>query len=182
MLRTKSTKGLTAYERKLREYYWKCLISEFSKVFIFLIIFMSLQITKEYFIALLFLMVLRNSGGGLHCNHYTSCLIVSFFFLCSSILLSMELQPTRVILCICTILGGIISYYLVPITSSNRPQATSAQIIKSKRNTTIIIFIVFILMLTCPLNTYLYIGFWTIMLHTIQLLVAFFIKEVKKNA
>lgn len=182
MLRTKSTKELTAYEKKLREYYWKCFISEFSKVLIFLIIFMSLQLTNEYFVALLFLMILRNNGGGLHFNHYISCLVVSFFFLCSSIFLAMGLHPTRTTLCICTILGGLIGHHLVPITSNNRPPATTTQITKSKRNTTIVIFIIIILILTCPLNTYLYIGFWTVVLHIVQLLVAYFIKEVKTNA
>lgn len=181
MLRTKSTKELTAYENKLREYYWKCFISEFSKVFIFLIIFSLLGLLPEYLIALLSLVPLRNHGGGLHCKHYLSCLLVSFSFLSASIVLATYLVPPKPFIFISTLLCAVIGYCLVPITSNSRPPATFEQRKKSKRNTAIIILLFFLLLCICAHNTYLYICYWTVILHIFQLIIGYFIKEVKQN-
>lgn len=175
-------KEYSAYEKKLQEYYWKCFISEFSKIIIFFVVFMLLNLTREYIVALVCLMVLRNHGGGLHCKHYLSCLLVSFAFLCGSILLGTYITPPQFFIYTATLLCTIIGYYLVPITSSNRPEATFEQIRKSKRNTVIIILLFFVLICVCPYNTYLNISFWTVILHILQLLVAHFTKEVKKHA
>lgn len=172
MLRTKSTKELTAYEKRLREYYWKCFISEFSKVLIFLIIFALLNLTKEYIVALFFLMILRNNGGGLHCKHYLSCLMVSFVFLVGSIILALLIVPAPAFILISLLICLPIVYYLVPITSDNRPPATSEQVKKSKRNTSIILILFILLICICPNTIYLNIGYWTVILHIFQLIIA----------
>lgn len=182
MFRGTTSKELTEYEKKLQEYYWKCFISEFSKIIFFFLFFTLLGFTKEYFVALLSLMLLRNNGGGLHCKHYISCLLVSFLFLFGSILLAIYITPPRSIICISTLICILPGYYLVPITSCNRPAATPLQIKKSKFRTLILLSLFFILVCICPANRYLYIGFWTVILHIAQLTLAHFIKEVKYNA
>lgn len=181
MMKSKSKRELTEHERKLNEYYWKCFLSEFSKICIFLVMFILLGLTKEYFFALLYLMILRNSGGGLHCKHYTSCLLVSFTFLYSSIVLAMHIVPVKPVACASILLCALLGYFLVPVTSSNRPAATPTQITKSKRNTVIIILLFFILICFCPYNTYILIGYWTVILHIIQLIIAHITKEVTTN-
>lgn len=181
MLKSINKRELTERERKLNEYYWKCFLSEFSKVCIFLVIFIFLDLTQEYLFALLYLMILRNSGGGLHCKHYTSCLLVSFMFLYSSIMLAIHIMPTKPVACTSIFLCALLGYCLVPITSSNRPAATPEQITKSKRNTIIIILLFFILICFCPYNTYILIGYWTVILHIIQLIIAHITKEVTIN-
>ena len=148
---------------------------------IFLIIFMVLHLTKEYIVALFFLMLLRNNGGGLHCNHYITCLMVSFVFLCGSIFLAKYVTPTQNIIYLSVLICALISYHLVPITSANRPSATSDQVARSKRNTIIIIALFFMLICICPYNLYLSIGYWTIMLHIFQLIIAYYKKEVENN-
>lgn len=173
MLKKKEIREYTEYEKKMNEYYWKCFISEFSKICIFFIIFMLLGLTTEYFIALFFLLPLRNHGGGLHFKHYTSCLIISFSFLYGSIILAQHIMPPKSVMCITCLLCTLIGYCLVPITSSNRPAATPEQVIKSKRNTTIIIILFSTLICICPYNTYFYIGYWTIILHISQLIISY---------
>lgn len=182
MLAKRKTKELSEYEKKLQEYYWKCFISEFSKIIIFLIVFMLLGFTKEYVAALFYLMVLRNNGGGLHCKNYISCLLVSFTFLCGSILLGTYAAPPQTLLYTVTLFCAATGYYLVPITSDNRPAATPEQVKKSKRNTVVAILLFFVLICICPLNTYICIGYWTIVLHIFQLVIAYLSKEVKGNA
>ena len=181
MMKTKNKRELTERERKLNEYYWKCFLSEFSKICIFLVIFILLGLTKEYLFALLYLMILRNNGGGLHCKHYTSCLLVSFTFLYSSIMLAMHITPAKLVACTSIFLCGLLGYFLVPVTSSNRPAATTEQITKCKRNTVIIILIFFILICFCFYNTYILIGYWTVILHILQLIIAHITKEVTIN-
>lgn len=182
MIKKKITKEYTEYEKKLREYYLKCFISEFSKIVTFFIFSVFLNVIYEYIVSLIALMILRNNGGGLHFKHYLSCLLVSFLFVYGSIYLSVYVTPPRIILCISTALCILLGYYLVPITSSNRPDATSAQIQKSKQHTLFIISIFFIMMCICPLTIYLYIVYWTVILHILQLIIARFLKEVNTNA
>ena len=169
------------YEKKLHKYYWTGFISEFSKICIFLIVFALLELTPEYLIALFTLMSLRCFGGGLHFNHYVSCLGVSFAFLFSSIFLSAHIVPTQFIVCISMILCSLIGYVLVPVTSTNRPPATSEQIKKSKKCTVIIILFYFILVYICSNTTWAYICYWTVILHILQLIIAHAKKEVNKN-
>lgn len=179
MLKSRNKRELTEREKKLNAYYWKCFLSEFSKMCIFLVIFLLLDLTREYFFALLYLMVLRNNGGGLHCKHYISCLLVSFAFLYSSILLAIHITPAKPFACISVLLCTLLGYLFVPVTSSNRPPATPVQITKCKRNTTIIMLLFFVLICLCHYTTYLLIGYWTIILHILQLIIAHIIKEVK---
>lgn len=182
MLKSKNKRELTEREKKLNEYYWKCFLSEFSKMCIFLVIFLFIDLTREYFFALLYLMVLRNNGGGLHCKHYISCLLVSFAFLYSSILLAIHVTPAKPFACISVLLCTLLGYLSVPITSSNRLPATPVQIAKCKRNTTIIMLLFFVLICLCHYNTYILIGYWTIILHILQLIIAHVIKGVKIHA
>ncbi len=181
MSRDKDKKELTEYESKLKEYYWKCFISEISKVIFFLIIFVLLGLTVEYLIALFFLMLFRINGGGLHFQHFVSCLIVSFAFLAVSILLALYITPQPIFMIISLLLCIPIIYHLVPITSVNRPPATPEQIRKSKRNTCIIMVVLILLICICPDTIYLHIGYWTVILHMLQLIIAQIIKGVKKN-
>lgn len=181
MLKPKSKGELTEREKKLNEYYWKCFQSEFSKICIFLVIFILFDLTTEYFFALLYLIILRNNGGGLHCNHYTSCLLVSFTFLYSSIMLAIHITPAKPVACTSILLCALFGCFLVPVISSNRPAVTPEQIAKCKRNTVIIILIFFILICLCPYNTYIFIGYWTVILHILQLIIAHITKEVTIN-
>lgn len=169
------------YQKKLRKYYALAALSEGSKALLFLVFFMSQGMVKEYFLCLLFMMPLRNMGGGLHCKHYVSCFLVSFTVIYSNILFANWWDPTVSIKLLSTLLCAVIAYLLVPITSGNRPPATPEQIKHSKQNTMLILSICFVAMCIMPNNRYINIGYWTIIIHIAQLCVAFVLKEVKKN-
>lgn len=166
-----------AYERELRIYFFKAFVYEFSKIIIFLCFAAFFNIVKEYLVALLFLMLVRTSGGGLHLRTYIGCLIVSFIFLYSSIFLAWICKPHQVVMAIILAFCALIGRYLVPITSDNRPEASIEQVRNSKRNTFIIIISMSILICICPLNIYSYICFWTVVLHLLQLFFAHYIKR-----
>jgi len=170
--KTYKTPSDLAYEKKLREYYLKAFLSEFSKILIFFLAALYLHIVKEYFAALFYLMILRNNGGGLHFKHYARCLIVSFGFLFASIGLAFHFKPHRCVMIVALLLCTILGQKLVPVTSTNRPAPTEEQIRNSKRSTVLIILSITLIICTCPLNLYVYIGFWTTVLHIIQLFIA----------
>lgn len=178
MISLQNKRQLTQRERLMREYYIKCFLSEFNKICIFFVIFACLHLTIEYLFALLFLMLFRTNGGGLHFNHYTTCLFVSFSFLYASIFLAIHIVPANILLYISTIVCGFLGYYFVPITSNNRPPANDTQIQKAKRTTVKLILVFFILICFCPHNRYVLIGYWTMILHIFQLLIARMKKEV----
>lgn len=165
---------------KLKEYYIKCFITEISKIIIFLLIFVYMGLTTEYLIALFFLMLLRSNGGGLHFNHYASCLVISFMFLYGSIYLAQHITPPTFSMYLSIIICAITGYHLVPITCKKRPKATTKQVQRCKNKTTVIIILFILLICFCPHNTYFFIGFWTIILHILQLIAAKLIERRQK--
>lgn len=173
MILKKTTREYTEYEKKLRRYYMLGFISEFSKICIFLVFFAFLGLVPEYLIALVAMFSLRGIGGGLHFNHYVTCLVVSFAFVCGSVFLALYIMPQPIIIYSSMLLCALLGYLLVPITSKNRPPATLEQIKKCKRNTTIVILFYFILLCFCPDATWSLICYWTVILHIGQLVVAY---------
>ena len=176
----KTQKEKSEFQMKMRLYYWKCFLSEFSKTFIFFIIFSYFNYTREFFMAILALMVLRSLGGGIHAKHYITCLMISFLFISGSILLAEATILPHIFMCLTIPLCAIIGYFLAPITSNNRPAIPSPQRKRYKRNTAIVILLFFPVILYCPHNIYILICYWTIILHITQLFIAF-IKEVIVN-
>lgn len=160
------------YQKKLVKYLIQCILSEGSKIVIFAFIFYGLHLFKEYVTSLFLLILLRTNGGGIHFQHYTSCFAVSFLMLLGSILSAIYIHLAYPIMTIGTLLCLVTGYLLVPITSTNRPPASSAAIKRSKLCTSLIIFVSFLLICRFPETLYIKVIFWTILLHIIQLLAA----------
>lgn len=173
MIIQKRKREYSDYQKKLQRYYRIVFISEFSKIGIFFIIFSLVGLLPEYIIALFALSSLRSNGGGLHFNHYTTCLIVSFLFIFSSIYLAITIRPSQTFISISILVCIIIAYLLVPITSTNRPPATDIQVRKSKRNTTVMLLLYLTLLFFFSNTTGGLICYWTIILHTLQLIIAY---------
>jgi len=166
-------KALTPeYKLRLKNYYKKCIISEGSKLIIFSLIFYSLSLFKEYLIALFLLLVLRTNGGGLHCKKYRSCFLLSFFMILGNIVFAHYFAPTLIVFCIILLICLPIMMVLVPITSAYRPKPSTRIVKKSKIIT--FIFTLFFMLYSCTIAPKIVrnIGFWTIIMHTGQLIFA----------
>ena len=169
------------YIARIKRYYMQCIISEGSKIFLFAIVFNALSLLQEYFIALLMLFILRTNGGGIHCKKYISCFLLIFFMLLGNIILAqycileISMQLLALILCL------PITVVLVPITSHSRPKLKNKVIKKSKLIT--FFFILFFLLYTylIPPNIIHTIGFWTIIMHTCQLILANILRRRSQN-
>lgn len=169
------------YEQALKKYAVQCLLMEGSKMIIFFLVFGYLGFIKEYIVALLIMMTLRCNGGGLHCRHYISCLIVSFLVLAGGILAGiycpLQNPYSSMILLACAYAG----YRLVPVVSESRPEPDEELIHRSRFNTLRFILAYFFVICICPYSPYLNICTWTVMIHITQLSLARFLRRRRKH-
>lgn len=131
----------TQYKAAMKNYYLQCLLMEGSKIILFLLIFAYLHTTVPYIMALLVLILVRCNGGGLHCKHYISCFLLSFFILAGCIYCGIYLPLSKFITIFILAVCSVIGYLIVPITSSNRPDPDAQLIRQSKLRTASIISI-----------------------------------------
>lgn len=168
---------LSDYEKEWLKYYLECIFSEGSKIILFLIIFWLLGFIEEFLVALFMLMLVRTNGGGLHFKHYLSCFLVSFLVLYASIMIPKYLHFSTLCSAVILLLCSLISRQLVPIVSDSRPEPTKELISICRKKTTLIILAYILLICICPNHPYTDIGVWTIIIHTIQLVLAKFKKR-----
>lgn len=163
---------ISASDKAKLNYFFSCMIYEGSKIILFLLFFALTQRLKGFLYSMIILLPLRIISGGLHFKHYTSCLAFSFgYFYLVNVPLSGMMPAygiTLVTLCICT----LINYYIGPVTSDSRPVLSAEDIKRGRLH--IVIATVYDTILTAlfyetPLAP---IGFWTIVLHSVQLLIA----------
>ena len=167
--------NLNNYQIAQLSYLFKTLASELSKMTIMTIIFHDKLLL--FFFALLVMICLRCSTGGLHFYTYFQCLIVSiaYIWLALNCLPKLPIAPwvqfLLLLLCI------IICYHIGPVTSKYRPDP-SFQRRKLYRNTTCnFIFFYTLLLYVIPKNDFFAVGFWIIILHSLQLIIAKILKK-----
>lgn len=166
----KVTYNLSSYQIAQLTYLFKSIASEISKILIMGIIFHN-QLSL-YLFALFIMLFLRISMGGLHFYTYAGCLMTStlYIWLAAYILphitVAAYLQTSALLLCI------LICNHIGPVTSKYRPEVCQERICKCKRFITAFIFLYALILYIMPENIYLCIGFWVIILHSLQLIVA----------
>lgn len=167
----------TDYQIKVMDYCIKTCLSEISK-FIFMGIFFSCFSAFHYYLyATLILWILRFCSGGLHCKTYIGCLLFSLTYLILCILLLprfiLSTFWTLVLLLMCI----VTAYFIAPVPSIYRQHITPIRRKQYRTYLIIFLFIHFIFTFIFPQNQYLSVGFWVIMIHMIQLSIAY-TKEV----
>lgn len=164
------------YQIAQLKFFFLTLISELSKVII-----ISIYFIDQYFPFLWCLLIfhlMRTTTGGIHCRNYISCLIISFlyFFLCISVLPNIKINQTTelILLFICT----YICYKIGPVTSPRHMDLSIKSISNSKKRLIFIIFCYSIIVFIMPQYYFISVGFWVIMLDTVQLVISILRKEV----
>lgn len=165
------------YKKKLLKYFFQCILFEGSKILLFACIFFWLDLFVEFLVTLVMTILLRTNGGGLHFKRYISCLLFSFLVFITCIFLGLYVQFSNMVAVIILIISIFVCYRTVPIVSANRPPASEKLIRKSKRNTTLVLFIYLILLCIFPVNRHLNIGTWNIIIHMSQLIMAIFLRK-----
>lgn len=170
----------TSYELELIRYLLLCIIYDVSKFLILLIFFSIFHLGKYFCMEILFLTSLRNFFGGLHFKHYTSCFIFSFLFSSVGVLLSHLIVLNDIYQIILLTVIILISSAIKPITSATRPPLSAKQEKINHCCGMIVLFVYLILFLTIQNFPYRNICIWTIILQTIQLIVANLMKGENK--
>ena len=163
---------LTKYEKALLQFYLKGIFSDLSKSLIFFLIFYALGFHKEFLCGILFLVLFRIYSGGIHCKTYLRCLILSFVILSSGILLGTYFYPRKIIKLLLSVICCTVTCYFTPITAPSRPKLSNKAVLILKIKEAVIISSFIFVLLFAKQNLYINIGFWILMLHTMQLVVA----------
>lgn len=162
--------NLSNYQIAQLDFLFKTLSSEVSKMVLMAIIFY--KYLPLYFLALFVMLILRCNTGGIHFYTYIGCFIASILFLLFGIILLPSITITLNIKILLLLLCIIVCYYVGPIPSKYRPAYSKQFIQKCKRNVSAFIFFFSVLLYIIPESQYLIIGFWIIILHTLQLVFA----------
>lgn len=149
-----------------------CIFYDVSKLLLFILIFTLLHKLDVFFFALVILMPLRLISGGLHFKHYSSCLLFSLgYFLLVTIPLADVIVPLWSMifsLLLCTVINVALS----PIRSASRPPLPESEIIKCKKKTLLATGFGILLLIVFSRTKFLPVGYWTILLHSVQLIIA----------
>ena len=162
--------NLSNYQIAQLVFLLKTLSSEFSKMLIMGIIFRNLL--SLYLFALLIMLCLRCTTGGLHFYTYLSCLAASTLYLWLAVVLLPSATLPRTLQLVSLLLSLQICYYCCPVPSKYRPEYPQTLINRCRNIVCSFIFMYTLILYILPENQYLTVGFWVVILHSLQLLVA----------
>lgn len=169
--------GYTDYEMAVIKYSITALFSELSKIIILSIFFLYIGKFNFFITSCVLLIFLRINGGGYHCKHYITCLLLTACISVAAIVfLPLINIPNYSIVLLLLTICLFTNYFIGPVSSPYRPEPDNLLIKRCKNNCSLTIFIFFIIVSIFNSNIvirpYLIVGFWTIILHTLQLIVA----------
>lgn len=179
--RIQSEYHYTDFEIAQIKYVVQIVLSESSKLLFLVLFFGIIGKSLEFLITLAVLFPLRITCGGIHCKHYWSCFLTTFLFIVLCIVLPQWGYPATTsaltILFICMLLH----YRYAPVTSIFRPILTHKKIYESKLKSFCYILIDSSIIFLVEMNPYAGIIFWTIVLQTAQLIIAYYLRKDVKN-
>lgn len=166
----RKTYDLSSYQVAQIFFLFKTISTEISKMIIMAILFHDK--IGLYLFALFIMVLIRSAMGGLHFYTYTRCLIGSAVYLWLSVYLLPYFTITKYLQMIALLLCILICNYIGPVTSKYRPKECEKHFKQCKKFVTLFIFAYSLILYIVPENTYLNVGFWVIILHSLQLIVA----------
>ncbi len=164
---------LTKYEKAILLFYLKGTLSDLSKALIFFFIFYVLGLHKEFLWGLFFLLIFRIFSGGIHCKTYIRCLLLSFVILSSGVVLGKYLILPKYLMIILSTMCGVVTCILCPVLAPTRPKLSKEAINSAKFKESIIIGTFVLVVILAKINRPINIGFWLLVIHTIQLRIAY---------
>ncbi|MCD8039205.1 MAG: accessory gene regulator B family protein [Lachnospiraceae bacterium] len=164
--------------RKLLIFRIKCILYDVSKLIIFIAFFAAIRQLSRFMYAFLTFFPQRRISGGLHFKKYSSCLIFSFAYMA---IVVMALAPLKIgfssaafVLVVCI----AIIYLIGPMRQPSRPALSKPEFEELRRKAACIACYESAIALLFYESELSAVGFWTIVLHTVQLMIAFLIRKV----
>ncbi len=158
---------VTNYELAQIEFLFKTVFSELSKMVIMGILFH--RYLGLYLFALCVMLYLRTSTGGLHFYTYPGCLAGSIAYLGSAVVLLPRLVLPSYLQSAALLVCMLVCYRVGPVVSRYRPEPSPEKWRHCRNITCAGIFIYALASYIIPNNRYIIVGFWIIILHSLQL-------------
>lgn len=163
------------YQVAVLQFVGKTVASELSKLLIMGIIFHDRL--DLYTVAVVVMIFLRTATGGLHCNGYISCFLVSFTYMFLAIIVMPEIPVNKVFQLILLFICMLCNYFVGPVTSTVHLPLKDGLVKKVRIQAFLFIFFFITVTYIVPESPYITVGFWVIILHTLQLVAARIIKK-----
>lgn len=169
--------NLSAREQKLLVFRLKCILYDVSKLILFAAFFTAIHRLDSFVYAFLIFFPIRQISGGLHFKHYLSCLMFSFVYM---YLVVVVLAPIRLglaaavpVLAAC----AMIIYLIGPIRAPSRPALSKQEFEQQRKKAFGIICYELVLIVLFFDSALASAGYWTVILHTLQLIIGFIFKK-----
>lgn len=161
---------LSNYQIAQLEYLLKTIFSEISKIVIMGILFHNRL--GLYVFALIVMIFLRSTTGGLHFYTYLQCLLASTLYIGCAIFILPDIKLPSYIQTLIMITCLLLCYYIGPVVSKYRPNPTQQSFDRFRNMTCMFIFFFAIVLNIIPDYPFMLVGFWIVILHSLQLIVA----------
>jgi len=180
--------GFSDYQIKLLRFSFTGILYDLSKTLIFGIYFCIIGKLPEFLFALVPLILLRTRTGGIHFRKYWTCFFFSFLYLCLVIHVLPGLIPVHPLAVYPVLLVCAVADYLVGPNTLKAKVVVRDAVLKDEQNERIrkskiecfqVVLIVAILCFLFPESRYLIVSFWTVVVHTVQLVITKIMREVK---
>lgn len=176
--RLRTTQKYTNFEIQQIIYLVKTFSADISKSVLLAVLFHDHL--GSFAVVMISLFLLRSNSGGLHFQTYLGCLAATTCYFVLAILLLPKIPISFSGKVLCMIVCMIVCDRTGPVVSKYRPPLSPRQIEFRKNLTILLIFAFIIILYMIPEHPYTVVGFWVIILHSCQLLVAKLI-ACKKN-
>ena len=172
----------TDYELKLIRFYVTGILYDITKMLAIGIFFYCIGRFPEFLFTLIPLLFLRKNTGGYHLKTYWTCFLASFiYFILAGIVLPSTV-PTGLSWMQLTLLVCVwIIYYIGPISSNREINLNKEQLHRVHIHSFQIVFVISVLLFLFPDTKYLTVSFWTVVLHSIQLIITKMKKRGENN-
>lgn len=172
----------TDYELKLIRFYITGILYDVSKTLMIGILFYCIGKFPEFLFTLIPLLLLRKNTGGYHLKTYWTCFMASLSYFILAILVLPAIAPLQMtwmqlVLLVC----AWIMYYIGPISSNREIKMEQIQLHKVHMQSFQIVLVISVLLFLFPDTKYLIASFWTVVLHSVQLIITKLKKRGERN-
>lgn len=172
----------TDYELKVIRFCITGLLYDISKTIMIGVFFCWIGKFPEFLSALVPLLFLRKRTGGYHLKTYWTCFLASFaYFVLAVIVLPAAVALNMTWMQLGLLICAWVIYDIGPISSNREINMNQEQLHKVHIQSFQIVLVISILLFLFHDTPYLTVSFWTVVLHSVQLIITKIKKRGEKN-
>ena len=169
--------NLNSKDQKFLIFRVKCILYDISKLILFVAFFAVIHKLSSFIFAFLIFYPIRQISGGLHFKHYFSCLVFSFGYMYLVVVMLAPLTIGHAVVVPILAVCAAVIYAIGPIRPPSRPALSAQEFAEHRKKAFSIVCYESVLIVLFFDHRLASAGYWTIILHTLQLVMAFIIKK-----